>query len=223
MGIADAGPDSYAMQWYVDDAGRNLAVTWMGTWPTSKWPSRVNGWAGVRSITRELFIREDGSFGSKVIAELSTLATGPTTSLGLTNVHGTITVGSSNTARLQMTLGLASTNAPSFNLTLFSSSAEQAVLMYTVATSTLTLDTTNAGWGQAGTWQTTIAVPSNKSLTFDIFIDRSSIEVFVCDGTVMIATVYPRYQESKGIKIISHGGKSVFDNISLTPLGSTWA
>jgi sucrose-6-phosphate hydrolase SacC (GH32 family) len=143
--------------------------------------------------------------------------------MGLTNVHGTITVGSSNTARLQMTVDLASTNAPSFNLTLFSSSAEQAVLMYTVATSTLILDTTNAGWGQAGTWETAIAVPSTKLLTFDIFIDRSSAEVFVDDGTVMTATIYPRYQESKDIKIISRGGKTVFNNISLTPLGSTWA
>jgi sucrose-6-phosphate hydrolase SacC (GH32 family) len=223
MGLADAGPDSYAMQWYVDNAGRNLAVTWMGNWPTSKWPSRVNGWAGVQSITRELFIRDDGGLGSKAIAELSTLATGSTTKMGLTNVHGTITVGSSNMARLQMTVDLASTNAPSFNLTLFSSSAEEAVLMYTVATSTLILDTTNAGWGQAGTWQTAIAVPSTKLLTFDIFIDRSSAEVFVGDGTVMTATIYPRYQESKDINIISCGGKTVFNNISLTPLGSTWA
>ena len=124
----------------------------MGSWPTSKWPSRVNGWAGVQSITRELFIREDGGLGNKAIAELSTLATGPTTRMRQNNVHGTITVGSSNTARLQMTLELASTSAPSFNLTLFSSSAEHPVLMYTVATSTLTLDTADAGWGQAGTW-----------------------------------------------------------------------
>ncbi|KFZ25263.1 hypothetical protein V502_00255 [Pseudogymnoascus sp. VKM F-4520 (FW-2644)] len=223
MGLADAGPDSYAMQWYLDNAGRNLAITWMGNWPTSKWPSRVNGWAGVQSITRELFIREDGGLGSRAIAELSTLASGRTITRGLTKVDGTFTVGSSNTARLQMTVDLASTKTQSFNVTLFSSSAEDAVLMYNVATSTLTLDTTNAGWGQAGTWETTIAVPSNKSLTFDIFIDRSSVEVFVGDGTVMTATVYPRYQESKGIKIISHGGKTVFDNISLTPLGSTWA
>lgn len=61
-GLLDAGPDSYAMQyvpfipsswlkekytklsrWYIDSAGRNLAITWMGNWPTSKWPSRVNG------------------------------------------------------------------------------------------------------------------------------------------------------------------------------------
>ena len=39
----------------------------------------------------------------------------------------------------------------------------------------------------------------------------------------MTATIYPPYQESKGIKIMSHGGKSVFDNFSLTPLSSTWA
>ena len=223
MGLADAGPDSYAMQWYLDNAGRNLAITWMGNWDTFKWPSRVNGWAGIQSITRELFIREDGGLGSRAIPELSTLASGPAVTWGLTNVDDTVTVGSSNVARLEMAVDLASTTAQSFNVTMFSSSAEGAVLKYDTATSNLILDTTNAGWGQAGTWETTIAVSSDKLLKFDIFIDRSSLEVFVGDGTVMTVTVYPRYQESKGIQIISDGGNTVFNNISLTPLGSTWA
>ena len=30
VGLVDSGPDSYAMQWYKDDAGRNLAITWIG-------------------------------------------------------------------------------------------------------------------------------------------------------------------------------------------------
>jgi sucrose-6-phosphate hydrolase SacC (GH32 family) len=222
LGLLDAGPDSYATQWYIDSAGRNLAITWMGNWPTSKWPSRINGWAGAQSVTRQLFIREDGGLGSKPIDEVSSLATGAAMELGSTNVHGTITVGSSNTARLQMSVDLASTNAPAFTVLLYSSSAEQVALTYTVANRTLTLDTTDAGYGQAGTWSTVIAAPSDNVMTMDLLIDRSSVEVFVGDGTAMTATVFPRYQESKDIKIVSHGGKTVFESVSLTPLGSTW-
>jgi beta-fructofuranosidase len=142
--------------------------------------------------------------------------------LGSTNVHGTITVGSSNIARLQMSVDLASTNAPAFTVLLYSSSAEQVALTYTVANRTLTLDTTDAGYGQAGTWSTVIAAPSDNVMTMDLLIDRSSVEVFVGDGTAMTATVFPRFQESKDIKIVSHGGKTVFESVSLTPLGSTW-
>ncbi|KAH8906877.1 Arabinanase/levansucrase/invertase [Coniochaeta sp. PMI_546] len=221
-GLLDAGPDSYAMQWFTDSSGRNLAITWMGNWGTSKWPSRVNGWAGTQSIMRELFIREDGGLGSKVVDEVSLLASGAAKSLGQTNVHGTITVGSSNTARLQASIDLAASNAPAFTIKLFASSAESVSLVYTFANRSLTLDTTQAGYGQAGTWNAIIAKPASNTLTLDILIDRSSLEVFVGDGTVMTATVFPRYQESKDIQIVSHGGKTVFGSIVLTPLGSAW-
>ncbi|KAH6663755.1 glycosyl hydrolase [Halenospora varia] len=222
-GLADAGPDSYAMQWYVDQAGRNLAITWMGNWPTSKWPSRVNGWAGVQSITRELYISEDGRLGNRPIKELDSLANGLVTRLNNEIVHGTIKVGSTNTARLQLTVNLATSNAPAFNVTIFGSSAESAVLMYNFTSKTLTLDTMNAGYGQAGVWTTPIATPASKKLTLDIFLDRSSMELFSGDGTVMTAKITPRYQESTDIKIIAQGGKAVFDNIELTLLGSSWA
>lgn len=221
-GLLDAGPDSYATQWFVDSSGRNLAITWMGNWATSKWPSRVNGWAGGQSIMRQLFIREDGGLGSKLIEEVSLLASGPGTSLGQTNVHGTISIGSSNTARLQVSIDLASTNAPAFTVQMFSSSAESVSVVYTVSNQSLALDTTQAGYGQAGTWTATIAKPSDGILALDILIDRSSLEIFAQDGTAMTATIFPRYQKSKDIKVISHGGKTVFNSIVLTPLGSTW-
>lgn len=223
VGLLDAGPDSYAMQYYQDQAGRNLAITWMGNWPTSKWPSRVNGWAGAQSVTRELYLRSDGGLGHKPVREIDSLATGPAQNLGQKDVHGTITVGNTNTARLQMIVNLASTNCPSFILELFSSNAESVLLTYTTANHTLTLDTTNAGYGQAGTWTTTLPVPADKKISLDILIDRSSLEIFTGDGTVMTAAVYPRYVESKDVKIIAHGGKASFDSIILTPFGSSWS
>ncbi|EPE34246.1 Arabinanase/levansucrase/invertase [Glarea lozoyensis ATCC 20868] len=223
VGLLDAGPDSYAMQWYKDSAGRNLAIAWMGNWPTSKWPSRVNGWAGTQSITRELFIRADGGLGSKPIKEVSSLANGPAKALGAKNVHGTISVGSTNTARLQVTVDLATSNAPGFTIFMHKSNVEQVTLYYSVKNQTLTLDTTNAGYGQAGTWNAVVAKSPDNKLSLDIFIDRSSVEVFAGDGTAMTATVFPRYQESTAVNIESVGGKTVFDSITLTPFGSTWS
>ena len=221
-GLLDAGPDTYATQWFVDSAGRNLAITWMGNWVTSKWPSRVNGWAGSQSVMRELFIREDGGLGSRLIEEVAYLETGLIKSLGLTSVDGSMTLGTSNTARLQVSVDLTKTNAPAFTIQMFSSSAESVNLTYNVANQSLVLDTTQAGYGQAGTWNATIAKSSTNVLALDILIDRSSLEVFAQDGTAMTATIFPRYQESKDIKIISDDGKTVFDSIVLTTLGSAW-
>ncbi|EXL55651.1 hypothetical protein FOCG_06211 [Fusarium oxysporum f. sp. radicis-lycopersici 26381] len=74
--VFDEGPSTYAMQWYQDEAGHDLAITWMANWPSPKWPSRVNGWAGQQSITREMFTCKDGGSGQHPILELKTLASG---------------------------------------------------------------------------------------------------------------------------------------------------
>ncbi|KAH7110722.1 glycosyl hydrolase [Dactylonectria macrodidyma] len=224
-GLIDAGPDSYAMQWYQDASGRDLAITWMGNWPTSKWPSRVNGWAGSQSVTRELFLRDDGGLGSRPIAALDELASGPAKKLGQQSVDSAgLAVGSTTAARLQVAVDLGATVAASFTISLFKSTSESVLLTYTTANRTLTLDTTNAGYGQAGTWQAVVAdsAKNEDKLTLDIFIDRSSLEVFAGDGTVMTANVWPRYQESKDITIVGHQGTVAFESIDLTPLGSSW-
>jgi len=221
-GLLDAGPDSYAMQWYKDASGRNLAITWMANWPTTKWPSRVNGWAGQQSVTRELFIRDDGGLGNKPIEELATLASASPTRLGPKGVSSAITIGQSKTARLQLDVDLTATTASAFSVMLFNPTAESVFVTYTVASQTITLDTTNAGYGQAGTWQAVIAAQADNTLTLDIFIDRSSLEIFAGDGTVMSATVWPRYQESTNIIITGHDGTVAFDSITLTPLTSSW-
>ncbi|CZS88216.1 related to beta-fructofuranosidase [Rhynchosporium graminicola] len=221
-GLLDAGPHSYAMQWYIDEAGRNLGITWLGNWDSNKWPSRVNGWAGTQSITREFFLREDGGLGTRPIAEVASLASGPTTSMGKIDVHGTIKVGSTNTARLQLSVDLKSSNAPAFTVFLYQSKAEAVVLKYTFGTKTLSLDTTKAGYGQAGVWSAVIAPTKDGVLSLDVLIDRSSVEIFAGDGTAMTATVFSRFQESTDIKIEAVGGKAVFASIDLTPFGSSW-
>lgn len=134
----------------------------------------------------------------------------------------TIVVGTSNTARLQASVDLALTNAPAFSVQIFSSSAESVSLTCTMANQSLVLDTTRAGYGEAGIWTATIAMPSNNTLALDILIDRSTLEIFAQDGTVITAKVFPRYQESENIKIVSHNGKTAFNSIVLTALGSAW-
>ncbi|CRG88323.1 hypothetical protein PISL3812_05352 [Talaromyces islandicus] len=221
-GLLDAGPDSYAMQWYKDESGRDLAITWMGNWDTPKWPSRLNGWAGQQSITRELFIRTDGGLGFRPIAAVDSLAVGtPKTWKDTAVSEDAITIGHSTQARLQLTVDLASTTASGFTVTLFASTAERVLVAYDIAAKVLTLDTTNAGYGQAGTWQPVVNAVNGK-LSLDLFMDRSTLEIFAADGTTTTATIWPRYKESQDIKIAGTGGQVVFDIIRLTSLGSSW-
>ncbi|KAM0080843.1 hypothetical protein ACKRZS_006996 [Fusarium odoratissimum] len=222
-GLVDEGPASYAMQWYKDESGRDLAITWMANWPSPKWPSRVNGWAGQQSITRELFIRKDGGLGQRPIAELKSLASGPAKKFGATKVTSKgFHVGSSKSARLTLVADLASSDATSFTVSVFESAGESVLLTFDKGAGSLTLDTTNAGYGQAGKWKALVANADDKKFNLDIFLDRSVLEIFAGDGTVFSATVFPRYQESQDISVVANGGALAVESIALTPLGSSW-
>jgi sucrose-6-phosphate hydrolase SacC (GH32 family) len=223
-GLLDAGPASYAMQWYKDQSGRDLAITWMGNWPTPKWPSRANGWAGQQSITRELFLRADGGLGSRPIAELDKLASGPVKKLDKQQVgdQPVSLFANASTARLKLTIDLGATAASSFTLSLFQSRAEATLLTYEKGSRVLRLDTTNAGYGQPGKWEAVLGAPANNKLALDIFLDRSVLEVYAGDGTVFSAAVFPRYKESTGISLVASGGTVAVGSVSLTPLGSSW-
>jgi sucrose-6-phosphate hydrolase SacC (GH32 family) len=59
-------------------------------------------------------------------------------------------------------------------------------------------------------------------VALDIFIDRSSVEVFSSDGTVISALVWPVYRESKTVQIVAQGGVAAFERLSFVQLGSSW-
>ncbi|KAG5748073.1 hypothetical protein H9Q70_009265 [Fusarium xylarioides] len=222
-GLLDEGPASYAMQWYKDESGRDLAITWMANWPSPKWPSRVNGWAGQQSITRELFIRKDGGLGHRPIPELKSLASGPTKKLGSTKVTSKgLRIGSSKSARLTISVDLASSDAVSFTLSLFRSDPEAVLLTFDRGAGSLTLDTTNSGYGQPGKWKAFVAKADDKEFSLDIFLNRSVVEIFSGDGSVFSANIFPRYQESEEISIVANGGVLAVQSVVLTPLGSSW-
>lgn len=183
-----------------------------------------SGYVGATTITRELFLRADGGLGSRPIAEISSLATGKHTIIHKPkSIQDSLVIGNSSTGRLQIFIDIGSTTAPSFSLNLFSSSAEATVLTYTLASKTLTLDTTNAGYGQPGTWSAVLDILSNNILGLDILLDRSTLEIFGSDGTAITASIYPRYSESTGIVLVAGDGVVATTNITLTPFSSSWS
>lgn len=97
------------------------------------------------------------------------------------------------------------------------------MITYTVATNTLVLDTTNAGYGVPGTWNAPIAIGSDNILGLNILLDHTILEIFGSDGTAVTASIYPRYAESAGIVLVANGGSVAATNITLIPYGSSWS
>ncbi|KAH8705707.1 glycosyl hydrolase [Talaromyces proteolyticus] len=220
-GLLDIG-SIYAAQWYVDESGRNLLMAWIYNFGTYKYPSRVNGYVGATTATRELFLRDDGGLGSRLITEIDSLVTGNPVSFGPQTVQDSLAIGHSSTGRLQLSVNLNTTTASSFSLNFLSSSAEKTVLTYTVANKTLTIDTSEAGYGPGGLVNAVITIPGNNILGLDILLDRTILEIFASDGTAITQRIYPRYFESTGITMVVDDGAVAITNITLSQYGSSW-
>ncbi|MBT2444267.1 glycoside hydrolase family 32 protein [Streptomyces sp. ISL-36] len=218
-GVLDGGGDVYAAQSYRDDAGRRVMTAWMSDW-NAKEPTRVGGWAGAQSLHRELFLTADGRLGQRPLAAADSLADGRTIRVTDRTVDGSWRLGRGDTARIRAVLDLGGTTADTVTLRLKASAAEATVLRYEKSTGTLTLDTSAAGYGTRATYTTHVEPRADATLALDIFVDRSSVEVFTGDGAALTARVYPRYRESDAVEFTATGGHLRLKSASLTPLGS---
>ena len=173
-GVLDGGPAFYAAQHYTDDAGRPLVIGWLGRWGARE-PTRVGGWAGVQSITRELFVRPDGVLGSRPVAEVASLRGAPLP-VPRGDALDLVVEGDDVTLRVR------------------ESAAEATVVRY--AAGRLTLDTRRSGYGDGGVW----SVPALPG-PVRVLVDRSTIEVFAAGGEALTARIHPRYAESTGVGV----------------------
>lgn len=222
--LVDHGPAGYAGQMYTDNKGRKLLISWMTTMGGWKFPSRVNGWVGQHSFTRELFLNRRGRLGSRPLYDLQLLKTkdAPVSTSGRW-IDGTETyLGSSNSAWLQFSIDLKASTAQSFTIKLFASEAEAVRLTFAVQGSKLTLDTTGAGYGHAGVYEVGDVDVDSGNLNIQMLLDRSTLEIFTEDGATMSAVIVPRYQESKKVTIQAEGGRVLLHSFGLTVLGSAW-
>lgn len=154
--------------------------------------------------------------------EIQSLATGKPITFGPQTVQESLSIGNSSTGRLQVSANLNATTASSFSLNLFSSSAETAVLTYYTTNQTLTLDTSQAGYGPAGPVSAVLGTPSDGVLGLDILLDRTILEIFCSDGTALTARIYPRYEQSSGISLVAGGGAVAITNITLSQYASSF-
>lgn len=220
----DAGPDVYAAQHYRDERGRDLLIGWMD-FTVPKEVGRLDGWTGAETVTRRLFLRPDGTVGSRPIRELRGLHTArPVIAHPARLADGaTVTLARGHGLDVNATVDVGGSTATSFTLGLLSSSAESTDLRYDLATHTLTLDTTKSGYNAGGTWSATAMPDRHGRLHLRVIVDRSTVEVFTGDGVALSARVYPRYQESDQVRLSATGGVLRLAGARSWRMSSSWA
>ncbi|MBM7839255.1 beta-fructofuranosidase [Alkalihalobacillus xiaoxiensis] len=202
----DAGFDFYAPQTTAAPDGRRLLIGWMGL-PEIAYPTDQEGWAHCMTIPRELFL-QNGSLCQRPARELKELR-GPavTEKHQVSSTHTLLSSFSAKRYELAATITLSS--AKKAGLALCVGEQEQTLLYMDRMLNRVVLDRTNSGVSFAEEYGTTRSVPYSKDhIKLQIFVDSSSIEVFVNNGeATFTARIFPQ-EGSTGISFFSEDGSS---------------
>ena len=214
----DGGFDFYAAQVAKHPDGRTIMIAWMQMWDRTM-PTQVDGWAGAFTLPRELSyinghlyqqpVREIENYRENHITENNVaLANGIQTSI--TGVSG-------NKLELEVEIDLG--NAASISIDLLKGTENYTSITYDKHTSNLIFDRSHSGRDIRGmesnlATRTTFIEPINNKIKLRIFIDVSSVEIFINDGyKTMTSVVFPN-SDDLGITFLATGGNAVITHLN---------
>ncbi|MNX52791.1 Sucrose-6-phosphate hydrolase [compost metagenome] len=197
----DHGFDFYAPQSMLDDQGRRIVIGWMDMWETDMPTQQGHEWAGAMSLPRKVELNGNRILFSPVeeienyrrnLYELHDVV--------LDQVIDIQTSGDSYELQAEFQAG----SAEEFGLKLRVGTEEETVLSYRPEEGLFSLDRDNSGQGPGGERRVRVGL-TDGLLKLRIFVDKSSVEVFIGDGEhVVTARIYPGPQ-SLGIQAFAKG------------------
>ena len=162
----DHGHDFYATQTTLAPDGRRLVFGWMDMWE-SKFPEKADGWAGALTLLRELELKDDQLY-MRPVKEAVQLRTAEISAWNKQVTEKTLLCENEQQAEIDLTL----TTDQAFELA-FTDQDKQVKLTFDQATHTFTLLNGDARYA---------SIKPNSELKLQIFIDTSSLEIFINDG-----------------------------------------
>ena len=182
----DYGFDFYAAQGAanVDDPDKAILIAWIGL-PDNHYPSAEEDWEGSMSLPRELTIR-NGHLYQYPVAAVKSLRTEESVPAGILPAAG----------QMQITC-----SGGDLSLSLFEDICQKGALQirYDEKSKIITVDKSEMKHRFNETVGERLEMPLLSPLkTLDIFIDRSSVEIFANDGEeTFTAHVYPTADDTR--------------------------
>ncbi len=198
----DNGHDFYAPQSFTTADGRRVIMAWMDMWESAM-PSKQEGWAGCLTLPRELFV-QDGHLCQRPVIEAKSLRQ----QSQLIEPHSVsqteVLLDHSSAIELELVWDINQSNAERYGIALGNKVGDGLELYIDSQSQRLVL------WRHYSEYELdgyrSIPLPASDKLSLRIFIDRSSVEVFVNDGdAAMSSRIYPQPNERKLMLFASHG------------------
>jgi len=202
----DRGFDFYAPQTTLDANGRRILAGWMGL-PEIDYPTDKNGWAHCLTLPRELSMK-DGKLIQQPVDELTLLRGKSMEAEKIVN-HETITLEGFESEAYELIAEFSANTAAEFGFELRVGENEKTIIKYDAAEKKVVFDRTYSGQPFAENFGTVRKCKLDAEIiSFRIFVDSSSVEVFVNDGEeVFTGRIFPN-KNSRGIRLFAHGGKT---------------
>ena len=184
----DYGFDFYATTMIKNPEGRYFIIAWMAAWQ-SPFPEQEDGWATMLTIPRELkFI--DGKLYTVPPKELEAMRDEGVHYKNLSVDKATKLDGVKGAVG-ELLVEIDTKKSKKFQLELRSNGEEKTILSYDEETKVMSLNRDKSGRDLSGTRE--FDLTPFETLKLRIYLDKSSIEIFVNDGEFVTTTrVYPK-------------------------------
>ena len=204
----DRGFDFYAPQTTVDPSGRRILVGWMGL-PEIAYPTDANGWAHCLTLPRELSI-QGGKLLQQPVKELEALRQ-QMHSVKDTIANETKVYEGFTGTTYEMVCEINSIDAQKVGIEFRTSEQEKTMIYYDAIDKKVVLDRTNSGQEVGVTYGTIRQCALDAtSIKVHLFVDVSSVEIFINDGTeVFTSRIFPS-KNSDGIRFFTSAGSAEF-------------
>ncbi|MFC0470685.1 glycoside hydrolase family 32 protein [Halalkalibacter kiskunsagensis] len=224
-GVFDYGFDNYAAQSLLDDQGRRIVFGWMDHWG-SYLPTKENGWAGAMTLPRVLNLLPDGKLSIKPVPELSLLrekhykylhlkvTDKPTSLLG--NIVG-------DCLEIMAEIDFVNCTAEEFGIKLKcpEGNYEQKIVTFNTFAGQIIVNRTMSNKGDSSISYSKIR-NNLESLKIHLFIDKSSIELFIDDGRVTLSNrIYPSKNRLE-VDLFAKNGSVNIKLMEIWKLKSIW-
>ncbi|WJL76799.1 glycoside hydrolase family 32 protein [Escherichia coli O1:K1:H7] len=200
----DYGHDFYAPQSMLAEDGRRIIMAWMNMWD-SPVPTRSEAWAGCLTLPREVFER-DGRLCQRPVSEVESLRKkcqplSPVRLQGLQLLTENV-----QAAELLVTWHTVDSHAEHYGVRL----GDGLRLYVDNQAGRLVLWRYYPEEGLDG--YRSVELPDTEYLTLRIFLDRSSVEVFVNDGEATLSSrIYPQADSRQLSLYAAHGDAILTD------------
>ncbi|HBC6373612.1 TPA: glycoside hydrolase family 32 protein [Escherichia coli] len=200
----DYGHDFYAPQSMLAEDGRRIIIAWMNMWD-SPVPTRREAWAGCLTLPREVFER-DGRLCQRPVREVETLRRAHQ-QLSPVRLHDSqLLAENAQAAELLVTWHKVDSYAEHYGIRL----GDGLRIYVDNQAGRLVLWRYYPEEGLDG--YRSVALPDTEYLTLRIFLDRSSVEVFVNDGEATLSSrIYPQADSRQLSLYAAHGDAVLTD------------